>query len=403
MKEHVLGRVFCRPENKTVEGKEKFRNGSGPSPCPLPRGEGKPRFPSPLGRRCHEVADEGCAIVPSVNQIPNPTLVLKKALVFSLVFSLMGSSLTAANLSLKDVARVGGSRDMELVGYGLVTGLRGTGDRPGTNPSAQSMANLLSRLGLTLSPQDIASSNVAAVAVTARASAYSRSGATLDARISSIGTAVSLEHGTLLLTPLLGSDGRVYATAQGALASDPEETGEKKTGNAPRATTVSLLGGVTLEKSPPVPVSEAGPLVVTLNAPDYTTAERIAQALRQAFQTNARAVDPARVEVEVPTEFAQDPIAFAARVEWVTVSSEETPRVVINEITGTVVAGENVKVSSVTIAHRGLKIEVGRGNPANVTSLVSLLDGVGARPKDVVTIFTMLKRLGALKAELVVM
>lgn len=305
-----------------------------------------------------------------------------------------------AGTRLKDLARVGGWRDMELVGYGLVTGLRGTGDRPGTNPTSQSLMNLLNRLGVSLMPQDIASSNVAAVAVTARVPAFARPGAALDARVSSIGTAVSLENGTLLLTPLVGSDGKLYALAQGPLAHDPEIDDGRK--NAARSTTVVLPSGVLLEQALPGPGTSEGPLGITLHTPDFTTAERIAQALRTAFRAAARAVDPARVEVEIPSEFKDNPVAFAARIEMVAVGADEAPRVVVNQITGTVVAGHDVKISPVTIAHAGLKIEIGPAE-GDVTALVSMLDQVGAKPRDVSTIFRMLKRLGALKAELVVL
>ncbi|MBK8575197.1 MAG: flagellar basal body P-ring protein FlgI [Elusimicrobia bacterium] len=314
-----------------------------------------------------------------------------------------------ADMRMKDLARVGGWREMELVGYGLVTGLRGSGDKAGTNPSAASMSNLLNRLGLSLSPQDIASNNVAAVIVTARVSAFSRPGSSLDARVSSIGSATSLESGTLLLTPLRGADGQIYASAQGALASDPESGGNKRGANAVRSTTVVVPGGVLLEKTIPAPPAGIeGRLIVSLHTPDYVTAERAAQALRDAFKTKSRAVDAAMIEVEIPADFKEDPVGFAARVEMVRVGADERPRVVINEATGTVVSGREVKLSAVTISHAGLKIEVGvasdaGGTEGDVPTLVGLLNRVGAKPKDVVTIFKMIKRLGALKADLVVM
>ncbi len=312
-------------------------------------------------------------------------------------------------MRLKDLARVGGWREMELVGYGLVTGLRGSGDKAGTNPSAQSMANLLNRLGLSLSAGDIASSNVAAVIVTARISAFSRTGSSLDARVSSIGNATSLEGGTLLLTPLRGADGQVYATAQGPLASDPESAANRTAGAGSHNTIASVPGGVLLEKTlPPPPAGNQGRLMVNLNTPDYVTAERAAQSLREAFKTNCRAVDAALIEVEIPSDFRDDPVGFAARAEMVRVGADERPRVVINETTGTVVSGREVKLSAVTISHAGLKIEVGvpssaGGTEGDVPTLVGLLNRVGAKPKDVVTIFKMIKRLGALKADLVVM
>lgn len=310
-----------------------------------------------------------------------------------------------AQMRMKDIARIGGGRDMELVGYGLVIGLRGTGDRPGTNPSAQSLVNMLNRLGVAVSAQEIASSNVAAVAVTVRVPSFTRAGAVMDARVSSIGSAVSLENGTLLLTPLLGADGRSYATAQGALAAEPESAPTGKAASA-RATTASVPGGVYMESSlPTAELAPEGLLTLRLNNPDFVTAERIAQSLRETFHTEARALDPARVEVTVPNEFREDPVAFAARVEMASVGADEAPRVVVNSLTGTVVAGRNVKITPVTIAHSGLKVEVGTEGASysaegSVSTLVTLLNGVGARPRDVAVIFRMLKRLGALKADL---
>jgi flagellar P-ring protein precursor FlgI len=326
-----------------------------------------------------------------------------------LLHSVSGVGTAWADMRVKDLARVGGWREMELVGYGLVTGLRGSGDKAGSNPSAQSMANLLNRLGLSLSPQEIASNNVAAVIVTARASAFSRPGSSLDARVSSVGNATSLENGTLLLTPLRGANGEIYATAQGALASDPESGGRKGKSNAVQNTTVVVPGGVLMEKVLPVPNGmNEGKLSVALHTPDYVTAERTAQALREAFKISCRALDAALIEIDIPPDFKNDPVGFAARAEMVRVGADERPRVVVNEQTGTVVSGREVKLSAVTISHAGLKIEVGRassagGTEGDVPTLVGLLNRVGARPKDIVTIFKMIKRLGALKADLVLM
>lgn len=317
---------------------------------------------------------------------------------------LIAAPTAAADTRVKDIARVGGVRDMELVGYGLVTGLRGTGDRPGSGPAAQSLVNLLHRLGVAASPQELQSSNIAAVAVTARVTAYSRPGAALDARVSSLGNATRLEGGTLLLTALLGVDGKAYATAQGRLAEDPGSDDDRK--NAGGATTAFLPSGVLLEKATAGPGAvEDGRLSVTLDRPDAVTAERVAQALRESLRAPARATDPGRIEVEIPEDFRDDPVGFAARVERVSVTPDEAPRVVLNERTGTVIAGRGVRITPVAISHGSLKIDIGGGaaKDADVTSLVEMLNGLGARPRDVVVIFQMLKRLGALKAELVLM
>lgn len=317
-------------------------------------------------------------------------------------------NLAAGETRVKDVARVGGARDLELVGYGLVTGLRGTGDRPGSGPAAQSLVNLLNRLGVAASPQELQSSNIAAVAVTARVPAFSRPGAASDARVSSLGNASRLEGGTLLLTALLGVDGKAYATAQGRLAEEPEAGDDRRgAGSAGGATTAFLPSGVLLEKPLTGPAAETdGRLAVTLDRPDAVTAERIAQAVQETLKTPSRATDPGRVEVEIPEDFREDPVGFAARVERVTVTPDDAPRVVLNERTGTVIAGQGVRIAPVAISHGGVKIEIGGGPAraeADVTSLVDLLSGLGVRPRDVVVIFQMLKRLGALKAELVLM
>lgn len=309
-------------------------------------------------------------------------------------------------LMIKDIARVGVNRDLELVGYGLVTGLRGTGDKAGSNPTTQSLVNMLTRLGVTVNAGDLNTSNVAAVAVTSRLSAFAQPGSAADGVVSSIGNATSLEGGTLLMTPLLAGNGKAYAVAQGKLSPDSLDLGDEKERKTGRAT-VWLSGGVQVNQPLPAPVVEdEQSLRVVLRDPNYGAAERVAQAIREELQTPARALDPSQIEVEVPGLFQKDWVAFAARVEHVPVQTEESPRVVVNEQTGTVIAGSSVKVSPVAIAHKGLKIEVegGKAHPeTSVTTLVSALDRVGVKPRDMVMIFKMLKRLGALKADLVFM
>ncbi len=338
---------------------------------------------------------------------------------------------------IKDIARVDGVRNNQLIGYGLVVGLNGTGDKSGVEFTVQSTANLLERLGVSVSPRDIKLKNVAAVIVTATLPPFARAGQRVDVTVSSIGDAKSLQGGTLLLTPLRAPNGEVYAVAQGAVligGFGAQAAGGGVQQNHP--TVGRIPGGALLERDAPLPDLREGYVDLVLNRPDFTTAARLAQAVKGAFGPEAaRALDAGRVRVWVPQDHAGDPVGFLAALEAVPVEPDAVARVVVDERTGTVVMGQEVRIRPVAISHGNLTVQVRpylevsqpaplsagqtvarEGAEVTVTeeearvlmlepgeslaSLVRALNALGVSPRDLVAIFQALKAAGALQAEL---
>jgi flagellar P-ring protein precursor FlgI len=336
---------------------------------------------------------------------------------------------------LKDIANVQGIRDNDLFGYGLVVGLDGSGDSDRVLFTTQSLGGLLGRLGIRVSANDIHVRNVAAVMVTARIPPFARPGTRLDISVSSIGNATSLAGGTLLLTPLTGADGVVHAVAQGSVQVGGFDVGafgssmrknQPTSGRVPQGATVELA--VDMKLGP-------GPIVFDLKRPDFTNASRVANAIRAALpKATVKATDAASVEVTVPD---MDPVALMAQLEAITVVTDERAKVVISERTGTIVAGENVRLRPVAVAHGGLRVTIastpfasqpngwtgstvsGRqasiqveeagGNaislPAATTidQLVKGLNTLGATPRDLVAILQAIHAAGALEGDLEVL
>ncbi|MEW5847927.1 MAG: flagellar basal body P-ring protein FlgI [Myxococcota bacterium] len=344
-----------------------------------------------------------------------------------------------AGARLKELADVRGVRDNMLLGYGLVVGLSGTGDSEQVLFTVQSLSGMLGRLGVRVSPQDIRMRNVAAVMVTARLPAFMRPGSSIDVHVSSLGNARSLSGGVLLLTPLQGPDGNVYALSQGPVqvggfdASTPGGAVRKN-----QATTGHIPGGGVVEKAV-MPALEGAPLVLDLKKPDFTTAERVARAINESQGMNvATALDAAAVEVRFPPEHVGQTVAFISRLEQLEVEPDRRARVVISERTGTVVAGEGVRIRAVAIAHGGLQVTVAsrpvisQPGPfssgktvaaqqdqvdareernavvalpatATVQELVQALNALGVTPRDLISILQAIKAAGALDAELEVL
>lgn len=344
---------------------------------------------------------------------------------------------------VKDLGKLQGWRDNALVGYGIVTGLAGTGDSPTNRTTRQALANVLAQFNLTVAPEQIQSRNTAVVLVTASLPTFARPGDALDVTVSSAGDARSLVGGSLLLTPLKGANGRVYALAQGALSVGGyryDANGNVVQKNHPTVGTVP--GGAMVEVGVTAQVLGPGQkLTFVLSEPDYTTANRIALAVNsQLGSGTAHARDASGIEVSVPQGQRDNLVEFVARLENVSVDPDRRARVVINERTGTVVAGGDVRISRVAISHGELKISIatqnavsqpvviGRGGPGVETAFVSNSrvdvderDGAGflsssttvadlvqslARLKtptrDVISILQAVKAAGALHAELVI-
>lgn len=344
---------------------------------------------------------------------------------------------------IKDLAHVAGVRDNQLVGYGLVVGLDGSGDQTSQTPfTVQSLQNMLKQFGIVLPPgTDPQLKNIAAVAIHATLPAFSKIGQTIDVTVSSIGNAKSLRGGSLLMSPLKGADGRVYAVAQGDLLvsglNAAGADGSNITVNVPSVGTIP--NGATVERVVPNPFMQGDSFTLNLNRSDFTTANRLAAAINQTVGPGiARAVDAVSIKVSAPAEPSQR-VAFASLVENISVEpGEAAARVVINSRTGTVVIGANVRIMPAAVSHGTLvvtitenqqasqpgafaragetvvtqqsDIDVGfKGDHAFVIppaiTLQEIVDGVnrvGATPADIVAILQALKQAGALRAELMV-
>ena len=351
---------------------------------------------------------------------------------------------TSAAVRVKDLASVQGVRENELFGYGLVVGVAGTGDSDRVLFTQQSVAGMLGRLGIRIDPREARARNVAAVMVTARLPAFTRPGTHLDVAVASLGDARSLAGGLLLLTPLSAADGQIYAVAQGPVQTGGYTVSAASSSvvkNTPTAGRVP--SGATVERA--VTPSLAGEkLVFSLHRPDFTTANRVAQALSTALGGTppaARAVDAASVEITVPAAFKDDPVGLVAKLEVLEVEADGRARVVVSERTGTVVAGERVRIRPVAISHGGLQVSVSvqplvsqpnpgvsqnpnpnvrtvveqMGTPSaseesrgvlalpattTVQDLAKALNTLGASSRDLVSILQAMKAAGALDAEL---
>ncbi len=339
---------------------------------------------------------------------------------------------------LKDIATFRGVRPNQLVGYGLVVGLAGSGDGSDALFTLQSMSSMLEKMGVTVNPEDIKVKNVAAVMVTCELPPFSRTGSRLDALVNSIGDAKALQGGTLLMTPLKGADGLVYAVAQGPVATGGftvgANTGDKVQKNF---TTVGrVVQGASVEREIPFNLNHADSLTLALNKPDFTTATRVAQSINASLGNVARTQDSGSIQVAVPQAFVGNIPALIASIETLTVTPDAVSRVVINERTGTVIMGEGVRISTVAIAHGNLSVEIrtsynvsqptafsetgrtvvtpdtqtmvkeGRAPLQIVSSGVSIgevvraLNALGVTPRDLISILQALKAAGALQAEL---
>jgi flagellar P-ring protein precursor FlgI len=340
---------------------------------------------------------------------------------------------------IKDIANIKGVRQNQLVGYGLVAGLNGTGDNDKTQFMVQSMAAMLEKMGVTVKAQDIKSKNVAAVMVTAELPPFARAGSQIDVLVNSIGDAENLEGGTLLLTPLKAPDGQVYAVAQGPLSTGGFAAGGAAGGGVQKnfPTAGRVPNGALIEKEIVVDFNRKEMLTFMLHQPDFTTASRMAQAINIALQDQlARTQDAGTIEVTVPERFRGHTVELVTLIEKLGVTPDAVSKVVVNERTGTVIMGENVRVSTVAIAHGNLSIQIKenqdvsqplpfspRGetvvtpdsevyvregnNPiylvksgVSIGELVKALNVLGVSPRDLIAIFQALKAAGALQAEL---
>ncbi len=338
---------------------------------------------------------------------------------------------------IRELSSVEGVRDNQLLGYGLVVGLNGTGDKRQTVFSAQSMANLLERMGVSVSPTAFQVRNMAAVMVTATLPPYAQTGSRIDITVSAIGDSSNLQGGMLILTPLKGADGQVYAAAQGPVVTggfSAGKGGNSQTVNHP--TVGRIVAGALVEKLVPTAALDGAEVRLQVKRPDSAAASRMAAVINEHFQqTLAKPVNPGLVSVTVPPLFSARRVEFLGEIQELSIETESRSKIIINERTGTIIMGKDVLISPVSILHGGLTVEIQtqyavsqpnslaagqtvtvpeRGVKVNeekarnvtlkqgatVEDLVRGLQSIGATPRDIVAILDGLRSSGALEAEI---
>jgi len=351
---------------------------------------------------------------------------------------LLLSAGTANSARIKDLAYFLGARPNSLIGYGLVVGLKNSGDSTNTIFTINTLANMLENMGINFDPTQAKTMNVAAVMVTAKLPAFSRTGSRVDVQASSIGDAKSIEGGTLLMTPLNGPDGKVYAVAQGPVSTGgfavSGASGSSVQKNHPTVGFIS--GGALVEKEIPVQYDEKPGLDLILKTPDFTTASKTASAIQKALpEITAHAADAGTVKLEVPSTERGEMVALITQIENLEVNADVVAKVVVNERTGTIVIGERVRIAPVAVAHGSLTVQITEkptvsqplpfsqgttkvvpqtsiqvqeakghlavvGGGVTIGQVIEGLNAIGATPRDLINILQSIKAAGAMDAEL---
>ena len=370
--------------------------------------------------------------------------IFRRLMVCLVLVAPMAQAATGEGVRIKELGRIESVRDNALAGYGLVTGLASSGDSSRSKATMQSVVNMLSQFGVNVSVDQLNSRNVAAVMVTTNLPPFTRPGDKLDVNVSSLGDAHSLSGGTLMMTPLYGPDRKIHAIAQGPLSTGGYQydlNGNLQQKNHP--TSGMIPDGAIVEQGAPSEIlGEGGNLDIVLFDPDFTTAERVASSLNEILGGNAaQALDAGRIKVKVADAQKGRVVDFIAKIENVLVAPDRRARVVVNERTGTIVSGGDVKISKITVSHGDMKvsittdylvsqpnllIEPGAGirtevvpqtriavNESGVNSvslpegttvadLVTALNKIKTSTRDVIAILQGIKRSGALHAELII-
>jgi len=345
----------------------------------------------------------------------------------------------AWSVRLKDIAGFEGVRPNQILGYGLVVGLNGTGDKSGTTFTTQTLVNMLKRKGIQVPASKVRVKNVAAVMVTADLPPFIKPGAKIDVLVSSLGDATSLQGGTLLTTPLLGLDREIYAIAQGPLSIGGFAVSGAAGGGIQKnhPTVGRIVRGATVERAVPIDWAGKQEMTVKLDRPDFTTALRVAELINKKIEANARPQDSATITFTVPDEFRDNLAVMVADLENLDVVPDMVAKIVIDERTGTIVIGQNVSISTVAVAHGSLSIQIKESQQVSqpsplapgdaktivtpetdirvqedsnkllvinsaptIQDLVRALNAIGATPRDLIIIFQAIKAAGALHAEL---
>lgn len=327
----------------------------------------------------------------------------------------LGAHLKAEKIG--DLTSIAGVRDNQLMGYGIVIGLNGTGDKGGSQFTAQSMANMLESMNVKLSPNDIKSKNVAAVMVTASLPPFARQGDKIDIKISSIGDAKSLQGGTLVMTPLNAVDGQIYAVAQGAIS----------VGKGDSLVSGTINGGGTIEKEVSYNLANQNSTILSLKKSDFQNAIKVQNKLREVFGENAAvALDSRTVRINKPENLSM--IEYLALVQEVDIPYSSREKIVIDEKSGTIVSGLGISVQPVVLTHGDLTLKItnefdsnanasvdsmsldtktntlsSNGKIPTVASVVRALQRLGASPQSVISILETMKRSGAIAADIEVL
>lgn len=345
--------------------------------------------------------------------------------------------LESATARIKELAALEGARDNQLLGYGLVVGLANTGDKRQTIFSAQSLTNLLQRLGISVSPTAVQVRNTAAVLVTATLPPFSQPGTRIDVTAAAIGDATTLQGGLLVRTELRGADGRTYAVAQGSVVTGGFVAGRGGNSQSVNHPTAGRIASGAIVERPAPSVNPGHEVRLQLLQPDFTTAARIAETINKQFPgaNVARSENAAVVVVDAPADYKLRPVELVSLIENLEVNADQRARIVINERTGTIVLGRDVHISPVAILHGNLSVEIrtnlvasqpepfSQGKTAvipetsvaareerarsvmlkegsTVEDLVRALTGVGSTPRDIIAVLQNLRAAGALEADL---
>lgn len=322
------------------------------------------------------------------------------------VLNLIAEASDAARL--KDIASIRGVRENQLIGYGLVVGLKGTGDSK-SEFTSKSMVRMFDKLGVKLENQDISSKNVAAVIITASLPAFSKSGNPIDVTVNAVGDASSLQGGTLLQTPLRAANEQIFAVAQGSvlIGGDPKDA---------HTTVGRIPNGGMIERDVTSDFSTRKMFRMTLHNPDFTTAARTVLTINKELGGYyASAKDSGTIDIVTPFAYENKGVELLATIESIEINPDQIAKVVVNEKTGTVIIGERVKISKVAISHGSLSVKVGENKKGEVQKdqkvnviesgvsvgdLVQSLNKIGVSPKDLITILQSIKAAGALHGEL---
>jgi flagellar P-ring protein FlgI len=364
---------------------------------------------------------------------------LQRVLTITFALLLLALPFSAQATRIKDIAQLQGVRSNQLVGYGLVVGLNGTGDSASTQFTTRSLVSMMERLGVNVDG-NVKVDNVAAVIVTAELPPFAKAGSNIDVLVSSIGDADSLAGGTLLMTPLKAPDGSTYAVAQGSLIVGSLAFGGKAaTVQKNHPTSARIPGGAMVEREVAFALDPGQDLVYQLTSPDFTTISRMSATINNHFRAPlAQPQDSSSLRIQVPEQFRGQLVNFIAGLENLPVRPDAVARIVVNEKTGTIVMGEGVRIATVAVSHSNLNLVISErdqvSQPAplskgqtvvvpdteiemteeagnlvvmemgvNIGDVAKALNAIGATPRDLIAIFQAIKAAGALHAELVIL